>query len=142
MRVVLDTNVLVSSLITSGKPARLVERLFAKDIELVISKPMLEEFVEVIARPKFQEYASQRTIKDFLELLLSICAVVDVKSRFDITSDRSDNAILATAYDGKADYIVSGDKHLLQLKKFRKTRVVTVDEMLRILKRHETAKRP
>lgn len=48
--------------------------------------------------------------------------------------DLDDDMILRVAYDGKAAYIVSGDKHLLSLGEFRRTRIVTVDEMIRILK--------
>src|SRR3972149_11289350 len=68
MRVVLDTNVLVSALITKRKPAKLVHNLLGKRIELVISKPILSEFIDVIARPKFRQYADERTVEDFLKL--------------------------------------------------------------------------
>src|SRR3972149_259877 len=114
MRVVLDTNVLGTALITKRKPAKLVHNLLGKRIELVISKPILSEFIDVIARPKFRQYADERTVEDFLKLLLGVSAVTDVKSKFNVTPDRGDNTVLATAYDAKADYIVSGDKHLLK----------------------------
>jgi putative PIN family toxin of toxin-antitoxin system len=94
----------------------------------------LDEFVEVIARPKFLDYVGESEVKDFLQLIVDVSTVVDVRSKFNVIADRSDNSILATAYDGKADYIVSGDKHLLNLREFRKIKIVTVDQMLKILK--------
>lgn len=134
MRVVLDTNVLVSSLITKGKPAELLQRLLGKKVDLVISKTILDEFVDVIGRPKFHGYVGDKQIKDFLGLLLGVALFIDVKSHFDVTQDKADNMILATAYDANADYIVSGDKRLLRLKKFRRIKIVSVNEMLQLLK--------
>jgi predicted nucleic acid-binding protein len=61
---------------------------------------------------------------------------VKVKSRFKkVKADPTDDdIILRTAYDGKADYIVSGDEHLLALKEFKGIKIVTVSEMLEVLK--------
>jgi len=134
MRVALDTNVLVSALIGKGKPTKFVRNVLQKRIELLTSKPILDEFVEVIARPKFLDYVDESEVKDFLQLIVDVSTVVDVRSKFNVIADRSDNSILATAYDGKADYIVSGDKHLLNLREFRRIKIVTVDQMLKILK--------
>jgi uncharacterized protein len=134
MRVVLDTNVLVSALIGEGKPAKFIQNVLKKQVELLISKPILDEFVDVIARPKFLDYVGEGEVKDFLQLIVDVGAVVDVKSRFNVIADRNDNSILATAYDGKADYIVSGDRHLLELRKFRGIRIISVDRALRLLK--------
>lgn len=137
MRIVLDTNVLVSALIGEGKPAKLVRKILEKRVDLLTSKPILDEFVDVIARPKFVEYAGEDQVKDFLQLIVDVSFVVDAKSKFNIIADKSDNSILATAHDGKADYVVSGDKHLLRLKRFRGIKIITVHQALSILK-HET----
>jgi uncharacterized protein len=57
-----------------------------------------------------------------------------VKSKFKVVKeDPDDDAILQAAYDSKADYIISGDKHLLALKQFKNIRILTVDEMLNVL---------
>jgi putative PIN family toxin of toxin-antitoxin system len=135
MRLVLDTNVLVSALIAKEKPSKFVEKVLEKRTELVMSKPILDEFVKVVARPKFLEYVDETEVKDFLQLVLGVSAFVDVRSKFNVTSDKSDNSILATAYDGKADYIVSGDRHLLQLKRFKGIRIITVAQALNVLKK-------
>jgi len=135
MRILLDTNVLVSALIGEGKPAELFRVILEKRLELLTSKPLLDEFVDVIARPKFLEYVGEDEVKDFLRLIVGVSFVVDVGSKFEVVADKSDNSVLATAHDGKADYLVSGDNHLLSLKKFRGIKIVTVDQALRILKK-------
>jgi predicted nucleic acid-binding protein len=57
-----------------------------------------------------------------------------VKSKFKvIPEDPDDDIIVRTAYDGKADYIVSGDRHLLALKEFKGIKILTIDEMLKLL---------
>jgi putative PIN family toxin of toxin-antitoxin system len=130
MRVVLDTNVLVSALITEGRTAKLLRALLERKVELLLSKAMLDEFVGVISRPKFREYAGNEEIKHFLRLILSVALIVDVNSKFDATPDVADNVVLAVAHDGKANYIVSGDRHLLTLKKFKGIRIVNASQML------------
>jgi putative PIN family toxin of toxin-antitoxin system len=134
MRVVLDTNVLISALIGTGKPAKFFRNVLQKRAELLTSKPILDEFVDVIARPKFLEYVGEGEVKDFLQLIVDLSAVVNVRSTVNVLADSNDNSILATAYDGKADYIVSDDRHLLKLKRFRGIKIITVDRALHLLK--------
>ena len=133
MRIVLDTNVLVSALITQGRTARLLQVLLEKKVELVLSKAILDEFVDVMSRPRFREYVDSKEIKDFLKLLLSIALIVDVKSKLNVTPDAADNAVLAAAHDGKANYVVSGDRHLLYLGKFKGIRILNAAQMLKRL---------
>ena len=59
---------------------------------------------------------------------------MQIKSRFKaVKEDPDDDIIVRTAYDGKADYIVSGDRHLLALKEFKGIKILTIDEMLGVL---------
>jgi len=93
---------------------------------------MVQEFRKVIAREKFKlSKDQQNTLTNFI---LRAGNVVKVKSRFRvIEEDRSDDVVLRTAYDGKAEYVVSGDEHLLSLKEFKGIRIVTVAQMLELL---------
>ena len=135
MRVVFDTNVLISSLIKKGKPEQLFNKAVNREIKLLSSNGILAELSAVLKRPRFREYADENSIQSFLALLNRICRLVDVRSNFEITRDKADNMILATAYDGKAEYIVSGDEDLLALKEFKGIRIVSVNEMLSILRK-------
>ncbi len=135
MRVVLDINVLVSAMITKGKPKELWLKAVRKEFDTISSRKIISDFLQVISRKKFQRYVKERDVVDFLEAFNATAKLVDVKSKLRVVKqDPDDDVILATAYDGHADYIVSGDKHLLALKEFKSIRIVTVDEMFKILK--------
>jgi predicted nucleic acid-binding protein len=80
-------------------------------------------------------------VKVFLEALHQTAKFTRIKSKFNVvTADPADDIILRTAVDGKADCIVSGDKHLLALKEFRGIKILTVDEMLSLLKEEKPPK--
>jgi len=133
MKVVLDTNVLVSALIKASKPRDLFNKL-AKDKQIVLSRAILEEFLEVIEDPKIAKYTSEKDVTVFLNTLKNAARIVQVKSKFKaVKEDPDDDTIIQTAYDSKADYIISGDRHLLLLKQFKGIRILTVDEMLNTL---------
>ena len=133
MKVVLDTNVLVSALIKAGKPRDLFNKL-VKEQQLVLSRVILEEFLEVIDDPKIAKYTSKKDVTVFLNTLKNFARIVQVKSKFKaVKDDPDDDAIVRAAYDSKANYIISGDSHLLALKHFKGIRILTVDEMLNAL---------
>lgn len=133
-RVVLDTNVLISALIKSGKPRTLVFELLGRKTQLILSRNILDEFIEAAGDPELRRYVDEEDITLFLRFLATIGKIIRVKSRFKvINQDPDDDIILRTAYDGKADYIVSGDKHLLSLGEFKGIKIVTVDETLKLL---------
>ncbi len=133
MRALLDTNVLISALIKAGKPRELINKL-ARDKQIFLSKAILEEFLDVIEDPNVAKYTSEQDVAVFLKTLGIAARIVQVKSRFKVVkADPDDDIILRAAYDGKADYVVSGDKHLLSLKEFKGIKILTVQEMLNIL---------
>ena len=131
MKVVLDTNVLVSAMIKAGKHRYLFNKLL-KDKQLVLSRAILEEFLDVIEDSKIAKYTSKKDVTVFFNTLKNTARIVQVKSKFKVVKeDPDDDAILQAAYDSKADYIISGDRHLLALKQFKNIRILTVDEMLK-----------
>lgn len=135
MDIVFDVNVLVSSLISRGKPRQLWLKAVRGEFQLVLSRRIVEEFVDVISRPKFHRYVGERDVLDFLGTLSTRAKMVRTRSRLRvIREDPEDNTILEAAYDGRADYVVSGDDHLLGLREFEGTRIVTVERMLEILR--------
>jgi uncharacterized protein len=133
MKVVLDTNVLVSALIKAGKPRDLFNKL-VKQKQLILSRAILEEFLDVIEDSKVAKYTNEQDVAIFLNTLGKAAKIVQIKSRFKaVKEDPDDDIIVRTAYDGKADYIVSGDRHLLALKEFKGISILTIEEMLRVL---------
>ena len=132
---VFDVNVLVSSLIMKGKPRELWLKARANEFTLLLSSQIVSEFVEVISRRKFARYVKEYDVRIFLEALHQTAKFTPIKSKFKVVkADPADDTILRTAFDGRADYIVSGDKHLLALGTFRGIKILTVDEMLTVLK--------
>jgi len=131
VRVVIDTNVLVSALIDDGKPRRLLTKLL-QEHTVIASRRMLAELADVLTRDKFAVKSSQ--VDRFLSSLLKKSKIVPDTPRFKIIlEDPDDDKVLDTAYTEKADYIVTGDRHLLTLKTFKGTKIRNVTQMLEIL---------
>ena len=133
IKVVLDTNVLVSALIKTGRPRALFLEVVRGKVQLIVSKGILEELAEVAADDEIRRYVDEEDVRKFLRLIGSAAKTVTVRSRFKAAKDDpSDDLFLRTAYDGGADYIVSGDKHLLSLNEFRGIKILTVNEALEL----------
>jgi len=94
---------------------------------------MLAELANVLSRSKFG--FTRHQIDEFLSIMVkgSILATIVECPRV-IEEDPDDNVVLATALEGRAEFIVSGDRHLLSLREFRGIRIVTVREMLETLR--------
>lgn len=132
LRVVLDTNVLVSATISSGKPRELLRKGIVNNFSIVTSDLILKELVTVLRRPKFK--TSEDEIHKIILALIQSSKVVSVKSKFKvIKEDPKDDMIVNTAYDGQADIIVTGDKHLLEFDNFRGIKIITVEAALNML---------
>jgi uncharacterized protein len=131
VRVVLDTNVLVSALIDDGRPRRLVFELLDKHT-VILSRQMLVELTDVISRNKFTVKSSQ--IDRFISSLVRMSSIVPDNALFKVVlEDADDDVVLNAAYTGRAEFIVTGDHHLLVLGQFKKTRIVNVNQMQNIL---------
>lgn len=136
MRIVLDTNVLVSALITDGKSRALLERLLGPDDDLIISQQIIDEFLAVTSEQRLAKDIHDDDLVRFLRVLLSWAYPAKVRSRFKVLGG-PDDEILRTARDGRADVIVSGDSHLLDLKEFRGIRITTVAGILEELQNEQ-----
>jgi putative PIN family toxin of toxin-antitoxin system len=134
MRAVLDTNVLISALITGGKPRRLLGVLLGPDHALILSEQIVEEFSRVSSDMKIRRYADDRVISEFVRALLSKAVFVRPESPVKVF-DNSDDDVLSAAKEGDADFIVTGDRHVLELKQFNRTRIITVKEALSTARR-------
>jgi putative PIN family toxin of toxin-antitoxin system len=132
MRVLIDSNVLVSALVNPGASRRLLFHLLDEHT-VVSSVEILAELEGVLSREKFSFTKSQ--VDEYLSLIASISTIVDVgEPPRVVEGDPDDDVVLATANYGRADYIVTGDRHLLRLGEYDKTKIVSVREMLTLLK--------
>lgn len=128
----MDTNVLISALVGHGKPRRLVTWLLERH-QIVTSRQMLAEFADVASREEFAEIGRAR-VASFLSVLARRAIIVPVRHVVNVVEeDPDDNVVLSTALQGNAAQIVSGDNHLLELRRYRGVKILTVDEMLKTL---------
>lgn len=124
VRVVLDSNVIISGFLFGGPPARILKYALSGSVRCFTSLSILDEVRDVLQRPKFGLSPDQAL--GLIEELHALCDVVTPGRRIRaVPADPDDNAILECAVAAKADLVVSGDSHLLGLQKFRRIRIVT-----------------
>lgn len=130
IRFVLDTNVLISIALARGRLHLLVDAWKGRYCRLLVSGAIFEEYLRALHYPKFR--LSPDDIRQLLETEVRPHAEeVKVTSRIEqIPEDPSDNKFLSCAVDGKADWIVTGDRHLLRLGIFRGIRLGTPAQFL------------
>ena len=114
MRIVLDTNVVVSGLLTAlGPPAQIVDRVSSGDISLVVDQRILAEYRDVLERPRFKFGA--REIKDFIALALDAEHVIGAPLPFALP-DPDDEPFLEVAVAGAVDALVTGNEKHFRLR--------------------------
>ncbi len=136
MRVVLDTNVLISALITSGTPPDGLYRAWLRgEIELVTSTAQIAEITDVVSRPHLQKFIDDDDAADILDNIDCHALVLDDLPEVNLSPDPGDNPILAAAIAGGADLIISGDKkHLLGLAEIEGIPIVTARKALELIR--------
>lgn len=129
IKVVLDTNVLISAILFGGKPRQILEKAIRGEMRLCLSEPILEELRGVLQRSKF-DY-SPEMIQFILTELAGIADFVNPSEMIDLVlEDPDDNRILECAVEAKANYIISGDFHLLKLSRYRNIEVLNAAAFL------------
>ncbi|MEK6666418.1 MAG: putative toxin-antitoxin system toxin component, PIN family [candidate division NC10 bacterium] len=130
IRVVLDTNTLISALLFSGTAARLVPLWQFRRITVLVSKEILQEYLRVLAYPKFQ--LGDHEIRALVEEeLLPFADTIRVRRRLAVVRrDPEDDKFLECAGAGRAEYLVTGDRDLRELGSYRGITILTVGEFL------------
>jgi len=132
IRILLDTNVYVSAILFNGKPRLILEEIIEEKVFAFISNDILKEFEDTLSKPKF------KLTNDFIQIVVSeirditkLTNTTPLNNYLDLR-DRDDYHILEAAYSAKVDYLITGDKDLLSLKKIREFNIVNPEEYLRI----------
>jgi uncharacterized protein len=129
-KIIIDTNLWISYLISKG--FKRIDKLILSDkVRLVFSQELIDEFIEVSQRPKFIKYFHSNDIAKLLDLFDAYGELIKVKSNINMCRDLKDNFLLSLANDSKADYLLTGDNDLLELKRFGKTVIMTMTEFER-----------
>ena len=138
LKVVLDTNQFISGAISKeGPPARLLKAWREHAYIIITSREILKEIERVLRYPRIKKKyrLKDEEIKSILALIEHEAVVLPEIPQIDvIKEDPDDNKILACALEVKANYIVSGDRHLLNLGRYKKTIILTARDFLKVIK--------
>lgn len=124
INIIIDTNLFISFLI--GKRLKKLHQLITDSlIQLIFAEQNIEELKIVTARPKFRRYFNNEEVDDIIDLIYAIGKVYKVSNEPNICRDPKDNFLLSLAEKSKADYLISGDKDLLDIGIYKKTRIIS-----------------
>ncbi len=130
MRVVFDTNIFVSAFVLPGSRADAALKRVIDDIDqLVVSKAIVDELLTVLAR-KFSRDADE--LAHVAVFLSDLAEVVRPRGRIDVLQDEADNRILECARTGKAHLIVTGDKAMIELGRYREIKIISLRDYLEL----------
>lgn len=137
MKLVLDTNTIISGFLWEGNESRLLEKIEKeKNINLFLTEDILEEITDVITRKEFVELLQKAklTPEDILTKITSAAKIIEPIEKVDvIKEDPDDNKFLDCGISCGADYIISGDKHLLKVKECRGIPIIRTSKILEII---------
>lgn len=125
LKLIIDTNLWLSFII-SKKQNLLDPLLFTGNVRLLFSTELITEIQQTIAKPKLRKYFETNAIEEMFSAFEPFIDLIEVASVITVCRDPKDNFLLALAKDGKADYLLTGDKDLLELKKIGKTKIKTI----------------
>ena len=139
MRVVVDTNVLLSGLMSPGSPpAEIVDLWIEGVVEVAVSSPIISEYLGVLLRPRFEKIGStavrRETIQRLIDLPNTLVVVPGVRVSC-VSEDPSDNRFLECAKEAHADFIVSGDEHLLAIETYNGIRILSPRQFVEMLQK-------
>jgi hypothetical protein len=128
MKVVIDTNVVISGLISPfGPPAQIIDLWVADEIIVCLSSKIIEEYIAVLLRPKFTRLGSAKNRYEVIAGLVELDNTIIVNPDFHldvISEDPGDNIFLECAVEAKAEIIISRDDHLLGLAEFQGIQII------------------
>lgn len=135
MRLVLDTNVVVSAMLWGGSPKLLLQARREKRVELYTSTPLLAELTDILCRRKFEKKtaASMLTVDQLVDRYAELAQVVRPTPTPRIVSDPDDDVVIGTALAANADLLVTGDRPLLLVAKYQGVRTVGVADAMELI---------
>ncbi len=133
-RITVDTNVLISATFWHGDSEKIIDKAENKDVALVLSKEILEEYNQVLEYEEIKEKIKNKNLemKKAMLKIGTISEIVEVNSKVNVVKeDPDDNKIIECAIDGNSEYIITKDRHLLKLKEHKGIKILTPEEFLK-----------
>jgi len=134
MKITADTNVLISATFWKGASDKIITKVENKEIKLVMSKEIIEEFTKVLNYKEIQDKIKDKNLemKYTIQKIISISEIVEPSKKFKVVEyDPDDDKFIETAVEGNCDYIISQDKHLLKIKEFQGIKIIKPEEFLK-----------
>lgn len=132
MRVVIDTNVLVSAVLKDRAPEKVILYVASQpDLEWIVSPQILKEYKDVLARDVFGLPAD--VLRAWFSLLDAMTVMIDVDFAIEFPRDRKDVPFLACALSADADYLITGDRDFSEAQKLLKTTILSVSQFVAII---------
>ena len=132
MKVVIDTNVLVSAVLKDRAPEKIILYVASQpDFEWIVSPLILKEYKDVLARAVFDLPAS--VLQSWFSLLDAMTVMIDVDLAIEFPRDRKDVPFLACALTADADYLITGDRDFSEAQKLLKTTILSVSQFVGII---------
>jgi putative PIN family toxin of toxin-antitoxin system len=131
MKIVFDTNVIVSALLIKSSNSRFAYEKVISRGKILASLPTLEELIEVLCRKKFSKYISLSDRNIFISEFSLLAEIIKVNQKLNVCRDPKDNKFLELAISGNADCVVTKDEDLLVLDPFRKISILSPDVFLK-----------
>ena len=133
VRIVADTNVIISALLWDGTPHEILILAEANQVTLCFTQPMLDELSEVLERPKFKKRLQQRrtSVEEIIAGLVPLVELyAPIMASGSVPVDPDDEIFIACALSADVGFLVSGDDHLLNMKQYGKIQILTPAEFL------------
>ena len=126
MKIVVDTNVLISGVFFGGYPRKIIEAVIDDDIKACATVEIVDEYNEIVAEMIDRKQGHIR--KDILMPLVAKLELISPRTNVEVCRDPDDDKFLSCAIDSKALYIVSGDKDLLSIRTYENVEIITAAE--------------
>ena len=137
MKIVIDTNVFISATFWDGPSEKVIAELESRNIKLILSRAILKEFARVLQYDEIQNKIKDKDLemKYTLQKIASLSKIVEPSQKIRVvTDDPDDDKFIEAAVEGKCEYIVSNDKHLLNLRNYKQITIVKPEEFLTLLR--------
>lgn len=135
LRIIIDTVVFVRSLINPHSRSGKIVFSHNKSYQLFVSEPIVKEYLEVLKRPELTSKFKTLKKMNYNKILkiLSLAQAVETSNIPKASRDPKDNIFIATALEAEADYLISEDKDLLDIKKYEEINIINTEKFIRIL---------
>jgi putative PIN family toxin of toxin-antitoxin system len=133
IKIILDTNIWISYLI-SKKNNQWDTLIFSAKIQIIYSEKLLNEFIEVTQRDKFRKFISLDDLEVILNFLGDFAIFVEnIEKKYTLCRDLKDNFLLDLAVTAKADFLVTGDKDLLEIKTLENVKILSPTDFINLI---------